>query len=57
MRALAEELLVDIDQSSIRSTTPLGRLLVRVVAAAFDRYLPSDAYRDGLPANQASKVG
>jgi hypothetical protein len=35
---------------------PLGRLLVRVVAAVFDRYLPRHAFREGLSAH-ASKVG
>ena len=43
VRILAEEGLVVIDSASIRMTTPLGRLLARVVAAAFDRYLPADA--------------
>jgi hypothetical protein len=38
-------------------SVPLGRLLVRVVAAAFDRYLPANAFQKGLPAHQSSKVG
>jgi oxygen-independent coproporphyrinogen-3 oxidase len=41
----------------LRLTMPLGRLLVRVVAAVFDRYLPADAFRTGLPGDQSSKVG
>lgn len=41
----------------IELTAPLGRLLVRVVAAVFDRYLPKFAFREGLPEAQASKVG
>jgi len=35
----------------------LGRLLVRVVAAVFDAYLPPEAFREGLPAHLSSKVG
>jgi oxygen-independent coproporphyrinogen-3 oxidase len=57
MHILAEEGLVTLDDAAIRLTAPLGRLLVRVVAAAFDRYLPADAFLKGLPANQSSKVG
>jgi oxygen-independent coproporphyrinogen-3 oxidase len=57
VRVLAEEGLVVIQEETIRLTTPLGRLLVRVIAAAFDRYLPDDAFQKGLPANQSSKVG
>jgi oxygen-independent coproporphyrinogen-3 oxidase len=49
--------LVEIEEAMIRLTEPLGRLLVRVVAAVFDRYLPADAYRVGLPAQKASAVG
>jgi oxygen-independent coproporphyrinogen III oxidase len=56
-RALAEEGLVVVESDSLRLTSPLGRLLVRVVAAAFDRYLPADAFQKGLPANLSSKVG
>jgi oxygen-independent coproporphyrinogen III oxidase len=57
VRVLAEEVLVVIEDETIRLTIPLGRLLVRVVAAAFDRYLPAGAFKFGLPANQSSKVG
>lgn len=49
--------LVTVDADVIRLTPVLGRLLVRVVAAVFDRYLPPDAYKVGLPAQLASKVG
>jgi oxygen-independent coproporphyrinogen-3 oxidase len=49
--------LAIVEPEEIRLTAPLGRLLVRVVAAVFDRYLPRDAYRDGLPSHLASKVG
>jgi hypothetical protein len=38
-------------------TAPLGRLLVRVVAAAFDAYRPTNAYREGLAELLLSKVG
>jgi len=54
---LEDDALVERDEGVIRLTAPLGRLLVRVVAAIFDRYLPANAYQDGLPAQQASKVG
>jgi oxygen-independent coproporphyrinogen-3 oxidase len=54
---LSEEGLVEIEGGTVRLTEPLGRLLVRVVAAVFDRYLPPDAYRNGLPAQQSSRVG
>jgi oxygen-independent coproporphyrinogen III oxidase len=54
---LVEEGLVVPDGDLIRLTAPLGRLLVRVVAAVFDRYLPADAFRTGLPAQQSSRVG
>ena len=57
IRVLAEEGLVVIEDDAIRLTSTLGRLLVRVIAAAFDRYLPPDAFQNGLPANQSSKVG
>lgn len=54
---LGEDGLVTLHPDSIQLTTPLGRLLVRVVAAIFDRYLPPDAFREGLPAHMSSKVG
>jgi oxygen-independent coproporphyrinogen-3 oxidase len=49
--------LVQQEPGMLRLTMPLGRLLVRVVAAVFDRYLPPDAFRTGLAADQSSKVG
>ncbi len=49
--------LIERNGPAIRLTEPLGRLLVRVVAAVFDRYLPEDAYCVGLPAQKASAVG
>jgi oxygen-independent coproporphyrinogen-3 oxidase len=57
LRELAEQGLVTIDAEGIQLTAPLGRLLVRVVAAVFDRYLPPLAFREGLPAQLSSKVG
>jgi oxygen-independent coproporphyrinogen-3 oxidase len=54
---LAAEGLVVVGRDALRLTAPLGRLLVRVVAAVFDRYLPRNAFREGLPAEMASKVG
>lgn len=57
LRILVDDGLVAMERDAIRLTAPLGRLLVRVVAAVFDRYLPADAFQKGLPANQSSKVG
>jgi oxygen-independent coproporphyrinogen-3 oxidase len=57
LQLLAGEGLVELDRDTIRLSTPLGRLLVRVVAAAFDRYLPADAFQKGLAAHQSSRVG
>jgi oxygen-independent coproporphyrinogen-3 oxidase len=54
---LVSDGLVRIEAQSIRLTEPLGRLLVRVVAAVFDRYLPPEAFREGLSPQMASKVG
>jgi oxygen-independent coproporphyrinogen III oxidase len=57
LQELADDGLVSFEARVIRLTSPLGRLLVRVVAAVFDAYLPPNAYREGLPANLSSKVG
>ena len=57
LHQLVDDGLVTLEPGMIRLTTPLGRLLVRVVAAVFDAYLPTNAYREGLPANLSSKVG
>jgi oxygen-independent coproporphyrinogen-3 oxidase len=54
---LAGEGLVGLAEEEIRVTEPLGRLLVRVVAAVFDPYLPAEAFRTGLAENISSKVG
>jgi oxygen-independent coproporphyrinogen-3 oxidase len=57
LAGLVEDGLVRVDRDAVRLTAPLGRLLVRVVASVFDRYLPPGAFREGLPAQQASRVG
>jgi oxygen-independent coproporphyrinogen-3 oxidase len=57
LRELEDDGLVINDAGAIRLLEPLGRLLVRVVAAVFDRSLPPDAFHHGLPAHMASKVG
>lgn len=54
---LEQDGLVKVEPEQIRLTVPLGRLLVRVVAAVFDRYLPPWAYRAGLPAELAWRGG
>jgi oxygen-independent coproporphyrinogen-3 oxidase len=57
LHELAEEGLVTVAGNEVRLTAPLGPLLVRVVAAVFDRYLPPGAFRAGLAAHQSSRVG
>jgi oxygen-independent coproporphyrinogen-3 oxidase len=57
LNELAAQGIVTLTTDAIQLSDPLGRLLVRVVAAVFDAYLPHDAYRDGLPAHLSSKVG
>jgi oxygen-independent coproporphyrinogen-3 oxidase len=57
LRPLIDEGLVEDDGGALRLTEPLGRLLVRVAAAVFDRYLPPTAYREGLPPALSSRVG
>jgi oxygen-independent coproporphyrinogen-3 oxidase len=54
---LVAEGLVLAEPDVLRLTSPLGRLLVRVVAAVLDRYLPATAYREGLPVHLSSRVG
>jgi oxygen-independent coproporphyrinogen-3 oxidase len=54
---LIDEGLVEDSGDEVRLTEPLGRLLVRVVAAVFDRFLPPTAFREGMPAQMSSKVG
>jgi oxygen-independent coproporphyrinogen-3 oxidase len=57
LAVLRDEGIVEIDATAVRLTEPLGRLLVRVVAAVFDRYLPPTAFREGLAPGLSSKVG
>jgi oxygen-independent coproporphyrinogen-3 oxidase len=54
---LIDEGIVEQDDEAVKLTEPLGRLLVRVVGAVFDRYLPPTAFREGLAPQQSSKVG
>ena len=57
LRRFVDEGIVTDDPDAVALTEPLGRLLVRVVAALFDRYLPPDASVRGIPQREASKVG
>jgi oxygen-independent coproporphyrinogen-3 oxidase len=57
LRDMEEERLAILEPDRISLTPVLGRLLVRVVAAIFDRYLPENSHRTGLPPHLASKVG
>jgi oxygen-independent coproporphyrinogen-3 oxidase len=57
LNELIDQGLVVAHSDSLHLTVPLGRMLVRVVAAVFDRYLPPTAFRDGLSPSQSSKVG
>lgn len=47
--------LILCDARQLHVIEPLGQLLVRVVAAVFDRYIPKDAYKRGMSAG--SRVG
>jgi oxygen-independent coproporphyrinogen-3 oxidase len=51
---LVEEGLVIIKADSIEVVEPLGQLLLRVIAAVFDDYLPEYAFRDGMKAPDGS---
>ncbi len=57
LESLVDEGVVEVSANAIRLSEPVGRLLVRVVAAVFDRYLPPRAFCEGLPAEKASRVG
>jgi oxygen-independent coproporphyrinogen III oxidase len=57
LRELVDQGLVRDGKDGICLTIPLGRLLARVVAALFDSYLPPGAFRQGVGADQASKIG
>lgn len=55
-RELQEDGLL-VETADKITLTRIGTLLTRVVASIFDAYVPSDAYKRGVPANQASRVG
>ena len=57
LHELIDEGIAEHDGEAVRLTELLGRLLVRVAAAVFDRYLPPNAFREGLAPQQSSKVG
>ncbi len=56
LRPLREDGLVLLGADAVRFEGPLGRLLIRVVAAVCDRYLPPNAFREGLAARPSSRV-
>jgi coproporphyrinogen III oxidase-like Fe-S oxidoreductase len=47
MRELEADGLVSLENAEIRATMPLGRVLMRNIAAVFDAYLHPEAYRKG----------
>jgi len=53
---LVNEGFVELTPAAVKLTRPLGELLIRVVAAVFDKYLPKDALSKGI-AGKASRVG
>lgn len=55
--ALKDLGLIDNDQRAIKVKPLLGWLLLRVVAAVLDGYLPADAWKTGLDSKIASRVG
>lgn len=57
LEELIEQGLVQRGPDQLGLTEPLGRLLARVVAAVFDRYLPPSAFREGLSEQHSSRVG
>jgi oxygen-independent coproporphyrinogen-3 oxidase len=57
LHELIDEGIAEEDDETVRLTEPLGRLLVRVVGAVFDSYLPPTAFREGLSQQSSSKVG
>ncbi len=57
LQSLQDEGLLELLEDHVRVTYPLGRLLLRVVAAVFDAYLPPDALRNGQSPLLASRVG
>ena len=56
IKGLEEKGLVDCTDYMIKENGVLGRLLRRVIAAAFDKYLPDNPFVKGTP-GKASQVG
>jgi oxygen-independent coproporphyrinogen-3 oxidase len=57
LATLVDQGIVRVEPTAIALTEPLGRLLVRVVAAVFDSYLPTRAFHEGLARRVSSAVG
>ena len=53
---LASLKLITFDKGIVELTYPLGQMLARVCGAAFDFYLPDDAYLNGVSRYKVSKV-
>lgn len=53
---LAREGLVELSGLNV-TATEMGRLLLRVIGAVFDAYLPPDAWKLGIKSNLASSAG
>ena len=48
LRQLEADGLVTFSKNFVGVTDPLGRILVRIVASVFDKYIPSGAWRSGV---------
>lgn len=48
--------IVEVENNVVQLTFPLGQLLSRVCGAAFDPYLPNDAYLNGVSEFRVSKI-
>lgn len=57
LKDLESEDIVTVSPTHIQLTPVLGRLLVRAVASVFDRFLPENAYKEGINPNHASRLG
>ncbi len=57
LKDLEQEGLISITHNKIALPSLASWLLVRVVASAFDKWLPANAWRVGLSQGQASRVG
>lgn len=56
LEELAREGLVELTGLKV-TATEVGRLLLRVIGAVFDAYLPCDAWRVGIKSTEASSAG